>query len=34
MIEETTALVYVHDRGDSSFAYVHDRGDNTPIICT
>jgi hypothetical protein len=46
MIEETTALTYVHDRGDNTpthmymieetaaLTYVHDRGDNTPNKCT
>ena len=46
MIEETTALTYVHDRGDNTpthmymieetaaLTYVHDRGDNNPNKCT
>ena len=46
MIEETTALTYVHDRGDNTpkhmymieeiadLTYVHDRGDNSLNICT
>ena len=34
MIEEATALTYVHDRGDNTLTYVHDRGDSSPNICT
>ena len=45
MIEETTALTYVHDRGDNTpnmymieekipLTYVYDRGDNAPNTCT
>jgi hypothetical protein len=45
MIEETTALTYVHDRKDNTpthmymieeitaLTYVHDRGDNRLNIC-
>ena len=35
MIEETTVLTYVHDRGDNiPLTHLHDRGDNSLNICT
>ena len=46
MIEETTVLTYVHDRGDNTpthmymieektvLTYVHDRGDSSLNTCT
>ena len=46
MIEKTTVLTYVHDRGDNTathmymieettaLTYVHDRGDSSSSICT